>query len=103
MRAWFCGLSGSSSVLQVIADTYSISGVTVDRTDKNRQAVGEFQGQRMDKDDLTTFFKNEVPTAQPGDEQVSKFAGGEEYVKGTGVEALLDIEFEMGVSPGVKT
>ena len=64
--------------------------MTVDRTDKNRQAVGEFQGQRMDKDDLTSFFKNEVPGFQAGDDQVSKFAGGEEYVKGTGIEARRD-------------
>eukprot|EP00966_Prymnesium_polylepis_P043035 999753-Prymnesium_polylepis.1 len=34
--------------------------------------------------------------------EVSKFVGTP-YKKGTGVEALLDIEFMMGVSPGVKT
>ena len=34
--------------------------------------------------------------------QVFKFVG-KPYKKGTGVEALLDIEFEMGVAPGVKT
>jgi hypothetical protein len=52
----------------------------------------------MDKDDLTTFFKAEVPAAQPGDEQVSKFVG-EPYTKGVGTEALLDIEFMMCAAP----
>ena len=59
----------------VLADTYSISGVSVKRGSGNTQAVAEFQGQLMNKDDLTTFFTNEVPTAQPGDDQVSKFVG----------------------------
>ena len=87
----------------VIAKTYSMGTPYVNRNGTNRQAVAEFQGQRMDKADLSEMFKNEVPTAQPGDDAVSKFAGGEGYVQGYGVEALLDIEFMMGVSPGVKT
>ena len=86
----------------VIATTYTMGKPYVNRSGTNRHAVAEFQGQRMDKADLSEMFKNEVPTAQPGDDQVSKFAG-EGYVEGYGVEALLDIEFMMGVSPGVKT
>ena len=66
------------------------------------QAVAEFQGQRMSKEDLTTMFQKEVPRAQPGDDEVSKFVG-EGYVPGHGIEALLDIEFMMAVAPGIKT
>jgi len=87
----------------VIASTYAIDKPFVNRKSKNRQAVAEFQGQRMDKADLEKFFKEEVPNAQPGDEQIAKYAGAEGYTEGKGVEALLDIEFIMGVSPGVKT
>jgi tripeptidyl-peptidase-1 len=96
------GSSPAKVTPAVIATTYSMGTPYVNRKGNNRQAVAEFQGQRMDTADLTTFFKAEVPSAQPGDDAVSKFVG-EPYTKGTGVEALLDIEFMMGVSPGVKT
>lgn len=43
-----------------------------------------------------------MPNATIGDNTVDKFVGVP-YQKGTGVEALLDIEFIMGVAPGVKT
>ena len=86
----------------VLASTYSISGVSVKRGSSNVQAVAEFQGQLMNKSDLVNFFAHEVPTAQPGDEQVDKFVGVD-YSAGEGVEALLDIEFMMGVSPGIST
>ena len=45
----------------------------------------------MHKQDLATFFEKEVPTAQPGDELVSKFVGVP-YKDGEGVEAALDIQ-----------
>ena len=88
----------------VIASTYNVAGVTVDRsgTNRNRQAVAEFQGQTMNVTDLVTFFKNEVPKAHAGDDVVAKFVGD----AGDGsaqIEASLDIQFIMGVAPGVKT
>ena len=75
----------------VLASTYSVGGVTVDRTGKNVQAVAEFQGQLMNKDDLTKFFEEEVPSAQAGDEQVSKFVtdGGGGYTPRPGRAAGL--------------
>ena len=121
----------------VLAQTYHVKDPYVKRGGKNKQAVAEFQGQYMSKDDLTTFFKEEVhslltslgalpahfpwcrvthppcphpthpdfprgalhalqvPTMQEGDDQVSAFKGVP-YKKGTGTEALLDIEFIMG-------
>ena len=87
----------------VLAQTYHVpQPPEVDRGSSNRQAVAEFQGQDMNKADLEAFFSAEVPAAQAGDDAVDKFVGVP-YKKGTGVEALLDIEFIMGVAPGVKT
>ena len=87
---------------QVIASTYGVSGVTPSGSDKNRQAVAEFQGQTMDPKDLSAFFKHLVPSARAGEDVVSKFVGN----PGTGtagVEASLDVQYIMGVAPGVKT
>ena len=69
----------------------AVGNQSVNRNGTNKQAVAEFQGQNMDKDDVSTFFAKEVPNAQPGDDQVSAFVGTP-YTKGNGVEALLDIE-----------
>ena len=85
----------------VIESTYSIKQ-EVDRSGKNHQSVAEFQSQYMSKADLSTFFKNEVPDAQSGDDQISKFVGSP-YQEGDSVEADLDSQFIMGVAPGVKT
>ena len=87
---------------KVIAETYNMQGATVNRKSGNRQAVAEFQGQYMDKSDLKLFFKEEVPTAAAGDDEVDKFVGVP-YKDGAGVEAALDIQFLMGVAPGVKS
>jgi subtilase family serine protease len=97
----------------VIASTYNVTGVVVDRSDKNRnrQAVAEFQGNGMNSTNLVTFFKNEVPEAQAGDDVVSKFVGNpgadRKWARvgghGASVEASLDIEFIMGIAPGIKT
>ena len=86
----------------VIASTYNVTGVTVDRSGKNCQAVVEFQGQTMNSTDLATFFINEVPEAHAGDNIVAKFVGdaGDSSAK---IEASLDIQFIMGVAPGIKT
>ena len=145
----------------VLASTYNVTGVTVDRSGKNRQAVVEFgpsrensalrslqralfktpqvrpgslyrcgertvkraarkprleerglraapkttlagPGSTMNSTDLATFFKNEVPGAQAGDDVVSKFVGDAGDGPAT-IEASLDVQFIMGVAPGVKT
>lgn len=89
----------------VIASTYNVAGVVVDRSSKsrNRQAVAEFQGNAMNSTNLVTFFKNEVPEAQAGDDVVSKFVGDREAGKNATDEGSLDIQYIMGVAPGVKT
>ena len=76
----------------VIAEVYKVSGVTVDRTSKNKQAVAEFQGQTMNTTDLATYFKLYVPDAKPGDEVVHKFIG-DPGAGGPQDEASLDIQF----------
>ena len=86
----------------VIAEVYKVSGVTVDRASKNKQAVAEFQGQTMNVTDLATYFEMYVPDARPGDEVVHKFIG-DPGAGGPQDEASLDIQFIMGVAPGVKT
>lgn len=86
----------------VIAEVYNVGGVTVDRSSKNKQAVAEFQGQTYNSTDLDKFFSLYVPDAKPGDEKVHKSIGD----PGDGAsqdEASLDIQFIMGVAPGVKT
>jgi hypothetical protein len=42
-----------------------------------------------------------MPAAKAGDEKVFKFVGAQK--DGEGVEALLDIQYIMGVAPGIKT
>jgi hypothetical protein len=86
----------------VIEQVYNIKDAKVSGDSKNRQAVAEFQGQTMKDSDLTQFFKTYVPKAAPGDDKVYKFVGdpGE---GNPGVEASLDIQYIMGVAPGVKT
>lgn len=85
----------------VLLSTYSVNQ-TVNRQGKNIQAVSEFDNILMSKSDLTTFFKKLVPDAMPGDDQVSRFPA-HPYKSGAGVEADLDVQYLMGVAPGVKT
>ena len=86
----------------VIAQVYGVTGVTVDREGSNKQAVAEFQGATANVSDLTAFFAQYVPGAQPGDATVHAFVGD----AGAGsaeAEASLDIQYLMGVAPGIKT
>jgi len=86
----------------VIAATYSVSGVKVSRSKTNRQAVAEFQGQTEKDADLAMFFKEYVKDAEKGDEEVYAFEGDKNKQNGQ-VEASLDIQYIMGVAPGIKT
>ena len=55
----------------------------------------------MEKTDLVAFFKQFVPSAPASDAVVNKFVGTSAV--GEGIEAQLDIQYIMGVAPGVKT
>lgn len=85
---------------KVLATTYGIKGVTPAKNARNRMAVAEFQGQFMNQSDLKEFFKINFPDAPASYSEVYAFHG--EKQNGDGIEAQLDIQFIMGVAPGVK-
>ena len=71
----------------VLASTYAVTQ-PAKLSGKGKQAVAEFQGEYMDKDDLKKFFSDFVPKYEPGsDDKVSAFKGVK-YQEGTGVEVL---------------
>lgn len=86
----------------VIKKTYGISGVKPSGSEKNRQAVAEFQGQAMRPSDLGTFFKKYVHNAPPSAAAVHEFVPNKRGT-GVGIEASLDIQYIMGVAPGLLT
>lgn len=96
---------GAADVAQVTPDVintaYGVSGVTAAGSMKNRQAIVEFQGQLLSQTDLTTFFNKYVQGAKSGDDKVYKYVGDQQ--QGEGVEANLDVQYIMGVAPGVLT
>ena len=86
----------------VISTAYRIGCPLINGSGANRQAIVEFEGQRLNLSDLATFFRVELPHAQPDDAKVSRFVGAP-YVAGDSIEAALDAQYAMGVAPGVKT
>eukprot|EP00756_Hemistasia_phaeocysticola_P032237 Hpha_TRINITY_DN16398_c2_g1::TRINITY_DN16398_c2_g1_i1::g.62843::m.62843/K01279/TPP1, CLN2; tripeptidyl-peptidase I len=90
-----------------LREYYNVSGVKVARPTKNKQAAVEFQTQFMHAANVATFFKQYVPDAQPGDEKYGCVGTHCEPVtadhESEGVEAALDMEYIMGVAPGVPT
>lgn len=84
----------------VITKTYNIS-LTASGSKDNRQAIVEFQGQLMSAADLKTFFSRYVSGAKAGDDTVYKYVGDNQ--QGEGVEANLDVQYIMGVAPGILT
>lgn len=84
----------------VIASTYQVP--TGHQQSSKSQAVAEFQGQTMNSTDLSTFFSNYLPALPASDAKVSKFVGDAGDKHGE-VEASLDVQYMMGVSPGVST
>ena len=87
----------------VIASTYQINGVKVSRSEKNRQAVAEFQGQFMNSSDLAKNFQDYVATYEKGTDDVVYKYIGKHHESSSGVEAELDIQYIMGPAVGIKT
>eukprot|EP00935_MAST-01C_sp_MAST-1C-sp1_P002475 g2475.t1 len=88
----------------VIKAAYQVEGVRPTGSDRNRQAVAEFQGQTVNVTDLTQFFRMFVSgNASSTDSTISKFVGTTPATGSGGVEANLDIQYIMGVAPGVQT
>jgi subtilase family serine protease len=90
---------------QLLRSVYNISNSTVvSRPTASSAAVIEFQSQGVHTDDLSYFFQHYVPRAHPGDENISAYRGDatRPYIH-AGSEASLDIDYIMGVAPGVPT
>ena len=87
----------------VLQKTYDVTGIKPAGTTVNKQAVAEFQGQFMSSPDLAEMFKAYVTDYKVGvDDVVYKWVGGHIEREGN-IEALLDIQYIMGVSVGIKT
>ena len=86
----------------VIGKTYNASDRRGTAGKASRQAVGEYQGQDALDTDTASFFKQYVPNAKQGDEKLFKVVGTNDQGS-SGVEAALDVEYIMGVAPGVLT
>merc|ERR1712166_329995 len=88
---------------EILAKQYGITGVIPKADTKNSQAVAEFQYQTMNPADLSQFFAQFVTGYKVGvDDVVSKFVGDPNQNYGE-LEASLDIQIMMGVSPGIKS
>merc|ERR1712166_318249 len=86
----------------VLAKQYGITGVNPKADTRNSQAVAEFNDY-IDPADLSQFFAKFVTGYKVGvDDVVSKFVGYLNKPKGQ-LEASLDIQYMMGVSPGIKS
>lgn len=86
---------------QDLRTSYNIPSTTFGNG-KTQQAVAEFQGQFYSPTDLTTFFNRYWPNAPASQSTVTKTIGTN-LIGEPGVEAELDIQYIMGVAPGVPT
>jgi len=84
----------------VIRARYNISSSLVGTNPTNQHAVAEFQAQYYSPADLQSFWTKFVPFAP-----FQAVAGviGQNDPSSPGIEASLDIEYLMGVAPGITT
>lgn len=86
---------------EVLRRTYNVTGGPASRRAANRQAVVEFEGQTYNSSDLERFFKTYVGDYEVGrDDRVSASVGDPGDGRGD-TEPSLDVQYLMGVSPGV--
>jgi len=101
------GVGSAQVTPQLLLQTYNVTGAPeVSRGSKNKRAVAEFQGQFTKQADLTSFFKQYVPSAKEGDDKytcVGDRCEPQGVHENIGVEAMLDIEYIMGPAPGIKS
>jgi tripeptidyl-peptidase-1 len=86
----------------VIQKTYNISGAKGSGDKTNRQAVGEYQGENFNPKDNVKFFQQYVKGASPEDANIYKFVGTDQQ-QFSSTEPALDVEYVMGVAPGILT
>ncbi len=94
--------SPASVTPTLIGKTYNASNRRGTVGKASRQAVGEFQGQDALDSDTKAFFQQYVPNAKAGDEKLYKVVGSNDQGHGS-IEGALDVEYIMGVAPGVLT
>lgn len=95
--------NGPASVTpEVIGKTYNTSNAHGSSNKKNRQAVGEYQGQNALDTDTAAFFQKYVKGASAEDAKLYKVVGTDSQGY-AGVEASLDVEYIMGVAPKILT
>eukprot|EP00659_Diplonema_papillatum_P013392 gene13392-20616_t len=80
---------------------YSVTGQPAGLANQSRALV-EIGGAQIDQADVTRFFSQLVPTSKPGDDVVARYQGLP-YVPGNGSISQSEIEYLMGVAPGVAT
>eukprot|EP00026_Physarum_polycephalum_P006877 Phypoly_transcript_06930.p1 GENE.Phypoly_transcript_06930~~Phypoly_transcript_06930.p1 ORF type:complete len:539 (+),score=108.07 Phypoly_transcript_06930:58-1674(+) len=99
-RPIFSAVGADAPITPVtLRQRYNVSSNLVGSARNNSLAVAEFQGQYYSPDDLKQFFQSEVPydaKAYTVDQVVGQNDGSN-----PGVEANLDIQFIMGVAPGI--
>jgi hypothetical protein len=89
---------------KVLANVYGINlpeGIEI--ASNYTQAVAEFQGCNVDPTDLKGFFAKYVPGVNATASTISKFVGDANKPNTPCGEATLDIEYLMGLTPGVAT
>jgi tripeptidyl-peptidase-1 len=89
-----------------ITKAYGISGVKASGSVKNRQAVTQVLDATMDEADLQKFFSKFVASAPSSAAEVNKFVPNKTvatFPRWNSLEPILDIEYVMGVAPGVLT
>ena len=100
-------VKGSNGIVAVtpavIGTTYNISGAKGSGNQKNRQAVGEYEGENFNPSDNTQFFQTFVKDANPDESKLFKVVGANAQAGPSGTEAALDVEYVMGVAPGILT
>ena len=102
LRSKAAAVSPASVTPTLIGNTYNASNRRGTVGKASRQAVGEFQGQDALDSDTKAFFQQYVPNAKGGDEKLYKVVGSNDQDQGS-IEGALDVEYIMGVAPGVLT
>ena len=87
--------------VDILKRLYNVSGVTVQPSTANKQAIVSFLGQTFSRSDLSTFFETYVTNGTVPN--VTCFPEQDSCTGSSDSEASLDIQYLMGMAPGVPT
>lgn len=86
----------------VLAQTYNVPPSLASGSIVNRQAVAEPEDPKFFQRDLDTFFATYLPDLPASAGQIYQFVGNSTgQQQNEGVKAMSDIEYIMGIAPGV--